>query len=308
MKRYNKVLLGRKAILVFKFFISALLLLVSCTATADNNLATCLKGKYPSLCKKHLLTEAEKSQVLKAEKRENLKICLVGKYPRLCKQHLLTQIEKEQVLQAEKRENLKICLVGKYPSLCKRHLLTQTEKEQVLQAEKRENNKICLVRKYPSLCKQQLLTQSEKEQVQKAKKQENHNNYFYESAPDIVQAESQQPHSIPSIQSAYSSPSFNYELNTEGSNGIKNIYNSSTKYYCQNLTASEANNLYLAGHTYLDADSDGIPCEWESSKYSSGETYSTKAYSPPSYSGNCHYVSGYTRKNGTYVSGYTRCR
>ncbi|MGG6242529.1 hypothetical protein ACQ4N7_28290 [Nodosilinea sp. AN01ver1] len=36
---------------------------------------------------------------------------------------------------------------------------------------------------------------------------------------------------------------------------------------------------------------------------------SGSSYSGSSSSGsNCHYVSGYTRKNGTYVSGYTRCR
>ncbi len=70
------------------------------------------------------------------------------------------------------------------------------------------------------------------------------------------------------------------------------------EYSCKELTKVQAYSLMNSGHTYLDKDSDGHPCEWgkESSFYT------------PSYKSNCHYVSGYRRKNGTYVRGYTRCR
>ena len=66
------------------------------------------------------------------------------------------------------------------------------------------------------------------------------------------------------------------------------------EYTCSELSRSEAYSLLSSGHTYLDRDGDGHPCEW-------GKVEGT-------YRSNCHYVNGYYRKSGTYVSGYTRCR
>ncbi len=78
-------------------------------------------------------------------------------------------------------------------------------------------------------------------------------------------------------------------------------------YYCKDITTLQADNLLRAGHTYLDADNDGIPCEWY--RDMSSFSYQSKTYSRPVISSNnCHHVSGYVRNNGTYVSGYTRCR
>ncbi|PKM17828.1 MAG: hypothetical protein CVV11_17120 [Gammaproteobacteria bacterium HGW-Gammaproteobacteria-15] len=68
------------------------------------------------------------------------------------------------------------------------------------------------------------------------------------------------------------------------------------QYRCADLTKSFATSLLSQGHSYLDKDGDGIPCE-----------YAQKTYKPQS-SGNCHWVSGYTRKNGAYVKGHMRCR
>ena len=68
------------------------------------------------------------------------------------------------------------------------------------------------------------------------------------------------------------------------------------QYKCADLTKSFASSLLSQGHSYLDKDGDGIPCEYAKKRY------------VPQLSGNCHWVSGYTRKNGTYVKGYKRCR
>jgi hypothetical protein len=76
--------------------------------------------------------------------------------------------------------------------------------------------------------------------------------------------------------------------------------NLSRTYSCSGLAEAEAYALLSAGHTYLDADGDGHPCEWGPRK--------PLVTSAPTRSSNCHYVSGYRRKNGSYVSGHTRCR
>lgn len=68
------------------------------------------------------------------------------------------------------------------------------------------------------------------------------------------------------------------------------------QYSCADLTKSFAFALLSQGHSYLDKDGDGIPCE-----------YAQKTYKPQP-SGNCYWVSGYTRKNGTNVRGHMRCR
>ena len=45
------------------------------------NLATCLTGRYPLLCKREWLTAEEARKADSAERRENLRVCLTGKYP-----------------------------------------------------------------------------------------------------------------------------------------------------------------------------------------------------------------------------------
>jgi hypothetical protein len=73
-------------------------------------------------------------------------------------------------------------------------------------------------------------------------------------------------------------------------------------YRCANLSSQNAAYLYSIGHTYLDRDHDGRPCE-------ANDLLNEIAYPyvapPPSNAGQC-YVRGYYRSNGTYVSGYWR--
>jgi hypothetical protein len=85
------------------------------------------------------------------------------------------------------------------------------------------------------------------------------------------------------------------------------------RYRCSSLTSAEAYALYLQGHTYLDRDHDGKPCEAndftvENTIYSVPITSTTTTTSPStstSTSGQC-YVNGYYRSDGTYVEGYYR--
>lgn len=75
----------------------------------------------------------------------------------------------------------------------------------------------------------------------------------------------------------------------------------SHQYRCPDLTDSQAQVLMEAGHTYLDADGDGDACEPDP----------RRDYAPvaaKSSDGNCHWVEGYTRKNGTKVRGHKRCK
>jgi hypothetical protein len=88
---------------------------------------------------------------------------------------------------------------------------------------------------------------------------------------------------------------------------------------CANLTPATALSLYLSGHTYLDRDKDGLPCEANDVRI---EAATPPVVTPPvvtlppvitppvitttpSTGGLC-YVRGYRRSNGTYVSGYYR--
>ena len=72
------------------------------------------------------------------------------------------------------------------------------------------------------------------------------------------------------------------------------------EYTCSELSKSEAYSLLSQGHTYLDKDGDGHPCEWGQRKiYTPSRSYN---------SGNCYWVKGYYRRNGTYVKGHKRCR
>jgi len=74
-------------------------------------------------------------------------------------------------------------------------------------------------------------------------------------------------------------------------------------YRCASLSASTAAYLYSIGHTYLDRDHDGRPCEANDLLNEIANPY--VAPPAPSNSGQC-YVRGYRRSNGTYVSGYWR--
>lgn len=78
------------------------------------------------------------------------------------------------------------------------------------------------------------------------------------------------------------------------------------QYNCSEITKSFAYALLHQGHSYLDKDGDGNPCEWGKKSYQPQRAAST-TYAPKS-SSNCHWVGGYTRKNGTYVRGHRRCR
>lgn len=72
-------------------------------------------------------------------------------------------------------------------------------------------------------------------------------------------------------------------------------------YKCTAISQELARALYAAGHTYLDRDHDGKPCEANDRTL---ESVVTQPVTPPS-SGMC-WVNGYTRRNGTYVKGYWR--
>ncbi len=136
-----------------------------------DNLKTCLSGRYPTLCKRHLLSDNELQEVDGAEHRENLKTCLTGRYPTLCKKSNLKAEEAKQVLAAEKRENLNTCLTGRYKSLCKRDLLSETEQKQVLAAELSENLRTCLTGQFPSLCNKSILNSGQLAQALAAETQ-----------------------------------------------------------------------------------------------------------------------------------------
>lgn len=112
-----------------------LFILMLNNAFSSENLKICLSGKYPSLCKHHLLTNDELIRTKEAERKENLKICLTGKYKSLCKYDLLSTSEKIQVQNAEKSENLRKCLDGRYPSLCNYALLSPAQLSQAKKAE-----------------------------------------------------------------------------------------------------------------------------------------------------------------------------
>ena len=73
-------------------------------------------------------------------------------------------------------------------------------------------------------------------------------------------------------------------------------------YKCSTLSRQTAILLYLQGHTYLDRDRDGKPCESTDIDAENPIYTPTPAPSP----GRMCWVNGYRKKNGTYVSGYYR--
>lgn len=100
------------------------------------NLETCMTGRFPENCKKHLLRPGEVKEAERAERRENLRNCLAGGNKSKCRKNLLSQSEREEMLEAEKTANLETCLTGKTPSLCNKSLLTKEQLSQVQAAEK----------------------------------------------------------------------------------------------------------------------------------------------------------------------------
>jgi hypothetical protein len=73
-------------------------------------------------------------------------------------------------------------------------------------------------------------------------------------------------------------------------------------YRCSSISKQTALLLFDQGHTYLDRDHDGQPCEVNDIANEIASPYVT----PTQPSGGRCYVHGYYRKNGTYVSGYYR--
>jgi hypothetical protein len=71
---------------------------------------------------------------------------------------------------------------------------------------------------------------------------------------------------------------------------------------CSTISHEYAVLLYLQGHTYLDRDHDGKPCE------ATDLTVEKNTYTPPAPlpAPKMCYVNGYTRKDGTHVNGYWR--
>lgn len=74
-------------------------------------------------------------------------------------------------------------------------------------------------------------------------------------------------------------------------------------YKCSAISHQTAILLFLQGHTYLDRDHDGKPCETYDITIEN-ILYPTPPTSTPS-TGMC-WVNGYTRSNGTHVNGYWR--
>ncbi len=144
-----------------------LLLAILCSSgllaqtSREQNLNTCLTGKYPALCNHSLLTADQFTLVREAERRENLSTCLTGKFPALCNHSELTNSEQEVVREAERQENLRICLSGRIPSLCNHSLLSRGEADRVRAAETNENLKVCFDGRFASLCNKALLTPEE---------------------------------------------------------------------------------------------------------------------------------------------------
>ena len=164
---YSKTLLRNFALAVLAASVFSIALAQS-DQQRTQNLATCLMGRYPTLCKQGWLTADERQKVEQAERRENLQTCLTGRYPSLCNKRRLSSEEGRQVADAERRENLRTCMTGRYINLCNKALLTESERTQVSGAERAENLRTCSTGRYPSLCNRSLLTSEQLTQVQTA--------------------------------------------------------------------------------------------------------------------------------------------
>ena len=136
--------------------------------STEQNLQTCLSGKYPALCRHDLLSPEERVRVRSAELRENLGVCLTGKYPALCNHSELTAEQAAAVSAAERAENFSVCSTGKYPALCNHAILSPDERLRVTSAETAENLRICMDGRYPILCQRSLLTPEQTKDVDAA--------------------------------------------------------------------------------------------------------------------------------------------
>jgi hypothetical protein len=98
--------------------------------THDQNLKTCLSGKYPFLCDHGALNTEQLKETRAAENRE---ICRTGSYSFLCDRSKLSPTESESV---ERNQNLNECLSGHHPASCNYSLLSPDELAQVRDAER----------------------------------------------------------------------------------------------------------------------------------------------------------------------------
>jgi hypothetical protein len=151
--------MGVKAIAVF--LLLAAVVFAQSQTSVQQNLQTCLSGRYPSLCNHSSLNAEQLKQAQAAEIRENLKTCMTGRYLALCDHSKLTSEQLNSVRESERNENLTLCLSGRYPALCNHSLLSPSELLQVRAAERAENLKVCMDGHYPSLCNHSLLTTEE---------------------------------------------------------------------------------------------------------------------------------------------------
>lgn len=146
-------------------FLLAEAAIVADAQTSEQNLQTCLSGRYPSLCNRDALNAEQLKETLAAEIRENLKTCMIGRYPTLCDHSKLTTEQLKAVQESERVENLNVCMSGRYPTLCNYGLLSPSELTQVRAAEKVENLNVCMNGHYASLCNHALLTPEEAKRV-----------------------------------------------------------------------------------------------------------------------------------------------
>ena len=143
---------------------------VSNAALANDNLRTCLSGRYKSDCVHIDLTPEQRKQVEEAEMSWNLRICSDGKHKTLCDHSLLSPSEKKHVVEAERQENLRTCMSGKFKTFCKYDQLSKVEFQMVKDAERQENLNTCLNGSYAVLCNRSMITKEELTRVNEAEK------------------------------------------------------------------------------------------------------------------------------------------
>ena len=102
-------------------------------ATDQQNLHTCLSGRYPALCNHRSLNVEQLQEARAAEVRENLRTCMTGRYPSLCDHSKLSTGQLKAVRESERAENLKTCSSGRYPSLCNHSLLRRPKSHKFVQ-------------------------------------------------------------------------------------------------------------------------------------------------------------------------------
>ncbi|GAB3252749.1 hypothetical protein GCM10027296_19360 [Chitinimonas naiadis] len=75
----------------------------------------------------------------------------------------------------------------------------------------------------------------------------------------------------------------------------------SAKYSCFKISIQQARSLYVQGHTYLDRDGDGRPCEWPDKAKELDDA------TPAKPGGKCTTIKAYTKPDGTKVPAKTQC-